>query len=73
MSDGPTADTLRCAANEIGNLVRDLNTCIGRRHWAEAEAMLDEIGLVAGRAELDAGVLNDEQVAELRAKHGGNP
>ena len=35
--------------------------------------MLDEIGLVAGRAELDAGVLNDEQVSELRDKHGGNP
>ena len=73
MSDGPTADTLRCAANEIGNLVRDLNTCIGRRHWAEAEEMLAEIDLVAGRAEVDAAFLNDEQKAELRDKHGGNP
>ena len=73
MTDGPTADTLQCAANEIGNLVRDLNTAIQRDSWAEAEAMLDEIGLVAGRAELDAGVLNDEQVSELRDKHGGNP
>ena len=73
MSDGPTADTLQCSANEIGNLVRDLNMCIGRRHWAEAESVLDELGQVARSAELDAAMLNDEQVSELRDKHGGNP
>ena len=73
MSAAGLADVLQCMSNEIANLVRDLNTCIGRRHWEEAAATCSEIAEAAGRGEHCADMLDEEQVSELRDKHGGNP
>ncbi len=61
MTDGPTADTLQCEANEIGNLVRDLNTAIQRGHWAEVESLFEDVEECATRGVRSASVLSDKQ------------